>query len=81
MGSPIGRLLLFVTTMIAATGKYTLSIVRLMRVLGTATAVALAGFVVVMLRREAKRPPLEDARERSRIEIHRGGARARLTAD
>ena len=38
----------------AATGKYTLSILRLIRVLGTATAVALAGFLFVMFRREGK---------------------------
>ena len=38
----------------AATGKYTLSILRLIRVLGTATAVALAGFMFVMFRREGK---------------------------
>jgi protein SCO1/2 len=38
----------------AATGKYTLSILRLIRVCGTATAVALGGFLVVMFRRERK---------------------------
>ena len=44
VGSPIGRLLLLCYDYDAATGKYTLSILRLLRVLGTATAVSLAGF-------------------------------------
>jgi protein SCO1/2 len=54
VGSPIGRLLLLCYDYDAATGKYTLSILRLTRVLGTATAVALAGFLFVMFRRERK---------------------------
>jgi protein SCO1 len=55
IGSPIGRLLLFCYDYDAATGKYTLSLLRLTRVLGTATAVALGGFLFVMFRRERKR--------------------------
>jgi protein SCO1/2 len=54
VGNPIGRLLLLCYDYDAATGKYTLSIVRLIRVLGTATALTLAGFLVVMFRREAR---------------------------
>jgi protein SCO1/2 len=52
VGNPIGRLLLFCYDYDAATGKYTLSILRLLRVLGTATALTLAGFLAVMIRRE-----------------------------
>lgn len=52
VGAPIGRLLLLCYDYDAATGKYTLSILRLIRVLGTATAVALGSFVFVMFRRE-----------------------------
>ena len=52
VGSPIGRLLLLCYDYDAATGKYTLSILRLIRVLGTATAVALGSFLFVMFRRE-----------------------------
>jgi protein SCO1/2 len=52
VGSPISRLLLFCYDYDAATGKYTLSILRLIRILGTATAVALGGFLFVMFRRE-----------------------------
>jgi protein SCO1/2 len=54
VGSPIGRLLLLCYDYDAVTGKYTLSIVRLIRVLGTATAVALGAFLLVMFRRERK---------------------------
>jgi protein SCO1 len=54
IGTPIGRLLLLCYDYDAATGKYTLSILRLIRVLGTTTAVALAGFMFVMFRREGK---------------------------
>ncbi len=36
----------------AATGKYTLSVVRLMQVLGCLTALSLGTFLVVMFRRE-----------------------------
>jgi len=52
VGAPIGRLLLLCYDYDAATGKYTLSILRLNRVLGTATAIALGSFVFVMFRRE-----------------------------
>ncbi len=54
VGSPIGRLLLLCYDYDRATGKYTLSILRLMRVLGTATAVSLVGFLFVMVRREMR---------------------------
>ena len=54
IGSPIGRLLLLCYDYDAATGKYTLSILRLLRVAGTATAAGLGCFMVVMFRREAK---------------------------
>jgi protein SCO1 len=54
VGSPIGRLLLLCYDYDQATGKYTLSILRLIRVLGTATAVSLGGFLFVMFRREMR---------------------------
>jgi protein SCO1 len=54
IGTPIGRLLLLCYDYDAATGKYTLSILRLTRILGSATAVALAGFMFVMFRREGR---------------------------
>jgi protein SCO1/2 len=54
IGSPIGRLLLLCYDYDAATGKYTLSIMRLLRVAGTTTAIVLAAFVYTMFRREAK---------------------------
>jgi protein SCO1 len=54
IGSPIGRLLLLCYDYDAATGKYTLSIVRLIRVLGTMTAFTLGMFVFLMFRRERR---------------------------
>jgi protein SCO1/2 len=55
VGSPIVRVLLLCYDYDAATGKYTLSILRLIRVLGTATAVALGTYMFVMFRRELQR--------------------------
>ena len=52
VGSPITRLLLLCYDYDAATGKYTLSILRLTRILGTATAVALGCFLFIMFRRD-----------------------------
>jgi protein SCO1/2 len=54
VGLPIARLLLLCYDYDAATGRYTLSIVRVLRVLGSATAIALLVFLVVMFRRERK---------------------------
>jgi len=63
VGSPTARLLLLCYDYDAATGKYTLSILRLIRVLGTATAVALGGFLLVMFRRERNQRRADLARE------------------
>jgi protein SCO1 len=63
IGTPIGRLLLLCYDYDAATGKYTLSILRLIRVLGTATAVALGGFLFVMFRREGKQRRMQSTGE------------------
>ena len=52
VGSPIGRLLLLCYDYDSATGKYTLSILRLLRVLGTATVVSLGGLVWFLFHRE-----------------------------
>jgi protein SCO1/2 len=52
VGSPIARLLLLCYDYDAATGKYTLAIVRLLRVLGVATAMALGTYMLLMFRRE-----------------------------
>ena len=68
VGSPIGRLLLLCYDYDQATGKYTLSILRLIRVLGTATAVSLAGFLFVMVRREMRG---------RRLAVRAGAARSR----
>jgi protein SCO1/2 len=54
IGSPIGRLLLLCYDYDAATGKYTLSILRLLRLAGVATAAGLGWFLFVMFRREGR---------------------------
>ncbi len=63
IGSPIGRLLLLCYDYDAASGKYTLSILRLIRVLGTTTALSLGGFLFVMFRREAKQRGMRSSPE------------------
>jgi protein SCO1/2 len=52
IGSRIANLLLLCYDYDAATGKYTLSIVRLLRVFGTLTALSLGVYLFVMFRRE-----------------------------
>jgi protein SCO1/2 len=54
VGSPIAHLLLFCYDYDAATGRYTLSIIRLTRVLASLTAIALATFLLFLLSRERK---------------------------
>jgi protein SCO1 len=55
IGSPIRNLLLFCYDYDAATGKYTLSILRLTRVLGVATVLGLGSLVFLMSRRDRGR--------------------------
>jgi protein SCO1/2 len=61
IGSRIGKFLLFCYDYDAATGKYTLSVVRITRVLGCLTALALGTFLVVMFRREWRGQPGEES--------------------
>lgn len=53
--SPIDQLLLFCYHYDPATGKYGLLVTRVVRVAGAATAIALGGFIFLMLRRERRR--------------------------
>ena len=55
IGSAISGLLLLCYNYDAATGKYTLSIVRLTRVLGIATVLTLGVYLFVMFRRDRVR--------------------------
>lgn len=68
IGSPIGRLLLLCYDYDAATGKYTLAIVRIIRVLCTITAVSLGTYLLVMFRRERTERVLDQAPDRSGAE-------------
>ncbi|MGH9792682.1 MAG: SCO family protein, partial [Candidatus Acidiferrales bacterium] len=54
IGSPVDAILLYCFHYDPVTGKYGLVIMNVMRLAGTATVVLLAGFIVVMLRRERK---------------------------
>ena len=55
IGTPISGLLLLCYDYDAATGKYTLSILRVTRILGMATVLTLASFLFVMYRRDRVR--------------------------
>ena len=54
IGSKIASLLLLCYDYDSATGKYTLSIVRLLRVFGTLTALSLGVYLLLMFRRERR---------------------------
>lgn len=54
IGSPVDAILLYCFHYDPVTGKYGLVIMNVMRLAGIATVVLLAGFIVVMLRRERK---------------------------
>jgi protein SCO1/2 len=54
IGSPIDQALLFCYHYDPATGKYALLIANVIRVAGAATALALAGFILFMLRSERR---------------------------
>jgi len=55
IGTPTSGLMLFCYDYDAATGKYTLSIVRVTRILGVTTVLALGSFLFVMFRRDRVR--------------------------
>ncbi len=54
IGTPVDQLLLFCFHWDASTGKYTATAMNLLRVAGGVTVVFLGGFVIIMLRRDAK---------------------------
>lgn len=54
IGSPIDQLLLFCYHYDPLTGRYNLVITRVLRLAGFATVLTLAGFIVLMLRRERR---------------------------
>lgn len=56
IGSAVEQLLLLCYVYDPAQGKYTLSILKILRLSGTATVLVLGGFVVLMARRERNRP-------------------------
>ena len=56
IGSPLDQLLLFCYHYDPLTGQYNLIVTRVLRLAGVATVLALAGFIVLMLRRERRAP-------------------------
>jgi protein SCO1/2 len=54
IGSPINKLLLYCYDFDPATGKYTLAVMTIIRVLGVTTALALGTFMFVMIRRDRR---------------------------
>jgi protein SCO1/2 len=54
IGTPVDQLLLFCYHWDPTTGKYTATAMSLLRVAGGATVLFLGGFVIIMLRRDAK---------------------------
>lgn len=54
IGTPVDQLLLFCYHWDASSGKYTATVMNLIRAAGGATIVFLGGFVFIMLRRDAK---------------------------
>jgi protein SCO1/2 len=55
IASPVDRLLLFCYQYDPATGKYTITVMRTLRMAGLATLLGLGGFLAVMFRRERSR--------------------------
>jgi protein SCO1/2 len=58
IGSPVDQVLLLCYHYDPLTGKYGLAIAGALRIAGTLTMLALGGFLIVMIRRELKRPKL-----------------------
>jgi protein SCO1/2 len=56
VGSPVHKLLLFCYDYDPTTGRYTLAVTYLIRVVGSATALALGAYILVMLLRERRHP-------------------------
>jgi len=56
VGSAVDALLLFCYHYDPATGRYGLAIMRTIRIAGAATVLALATFIIVMVRRERRKP-------------------------
>jgi protein SCO1/2 len=57
VGNPVDQVLLYCYHYDPETGRYGLVIMRMIRLAGAATVLALAAFIVVMVRRERHQPP------------------------
>ena len=80
VGTPVDALLLYCYHYDPMTGRYGLAIMRVMRLAGAATVLALVGFIVVMIRRERRSGPGPAPRRPASAPPQSGGATARLAA-
>ena len=80
VGTPVDSLLLYCYHYDPMTGRYGLAIMRVMRLAGAATVLALVGFIVVMIRRERRSGPGPAPRRPASAPPQSGGATARLAA-
>ena len=65
IGSPLDQLLLFCYHYDPLTGQYTLMVTRVLRLAAGATVLGLAGFIILMLRRERRPRTISTAAHRS----------------
>jgi protein SCO1/2 len=65
IGSPLDQLLLFCYHYDPLTGQYTLMVTRVLRLAAGATVLGLAGFIIIMLRRERRPRTISTAAHRS----------------
>jgi protein SCO1/2 len=54
IGTPVDQILLYCYHYDPSTGKYGVAIMSLLRIAGSATVLALGGFIVAMLRRDRR---------------------------
>ena len=62
IGSPVDAVLLYCFHYDPATGKYSLLVLNVLRIAGTATVLVLGAFVVLSLRREKRRTGSQEVR-------------------
>jgi protein SCO1 len=63
IGSPVDQLLLLCYKYDPATGKYTLAILNILRISGAASAFALGGFLLIMVKRERRNASVRAKRQ------------------
>ncbi len=62
VGSPVGRLLMLCYDYDPHSGKYTLAVVRILQIAGSATVLLLGGYIATMLHRDRRRRLLDSSK-------------------